>query len=115
MSLFDPVALVMDAADPDLAWSMARSIGQPIDLLISDIDLGTSRNGVALARALSASELAINVLLMSAGKYPEAVIPSAGRFLEKPVPVPELLDCVNALCGIASQTSMGYSHSVHKA
>ena len=108
-------ALVMDAAAPDLAWSMARSIGQPIDLLISDIDLGTSMNGVELARALSASELAIHVLLMSAGKYPENGIPSNWRFLEKPFPVAELLDCVNALCGIASQASMGYIHSVYNA
>jgi hypothetical protein len=52
---------------------------------------------------------------MSAGKYPENGIPSTWRFLEKPFPVAELLDCVNALCGIASQASMGYIHSVYNA
>jgi DNA-binding NtrC family response regulator len=91
-------AFVADAASPSAALSFARSIGRPIELLIADIELAADKSGVDLARELSRSAPAMNVLLMSAGN-PPANIPSAWRFLEKPFPVTTFLDCVCDLCG----------------
>jgi len=88
----------MDAADPYNALAMAHSCGRSIELLISDIDLAAGKSGIDLARELSARDPSLNVLLMSAGKRPPADIPSGWRFLEKPFPLGDLLDCIQELC-----------------
>jgi DNA-binding NtrC family response regulator len=91
-------ASVAEAADPYTALSMARSVGGPIDLLISDIDLSTFLNGVDLARELAITNPSMNVLLISGGDCPQCQIPATWRFLPKPFSIQSLLDCVNALC-----------------
>ena len=50
-------ASLVDVADPFAALSAARSMDTPIELLISDIDLSSSMNGVELARQLVATIL----------------------------------------------------------
>ena len=91
-------ALVIDAADPDAAVSLARRIGRPIGLLISDINLGAAKNGIDLARELCDIHPSMKVLLMSGDECPQGEIPAAWRFLAKPFPVTVFADCVSALC-----------------
>jgi hypothetical protein len=52
---------------------VARALARPIDLLITDV--GSSINGVGLARALSASHPGMKVLLMSARDLSETAGP----------------------------------------
>ena len=96
-------ALVVDAADPYTALSIARKIGRPIDLLISDINLSAGINGIDLARQLAATNPSMKVLLMSGGDCSRYEISSGWQFLAKPFPVEVFLDCVNALCCSASE------------
>jgi DNA-binding NtrC family response regulator len=95
-------ALVIDAADPDSALCKAAEFGHPIDVLISDINLSSTRTGVDLAHQMVALYPSVHVLLMSATDFPRYDIPPAWRFLPKPFPMPVFLDCVNDLCGFRS-------------
>jgi DNA-binding NarL/FixJ family response regulator len=45
---------------------MARTLGSRIELLISDVNLRASMNGIDLARRLTAANPFMKVLLMSA-------------------------------------------------
>ena len=92
-------ALVLEAAEPDVALSLAHTIGRPIDLLVSDIDLRAAKTGIDLARELARSYPPMAVLLISARDLPEPDLPAEWRFLAKPFPVPALVDCVRELCG----------------
>lgn len=96
-------ALVVDASDPFAALSIARKIGRPINLLISDINLCAGISGIDLARELAATNPALKVLLMSGGDCPQYEISSAWQFLAKPFPIEVFLDCVNALCCSGSE------------
>jgi len=91
-------ALVVDAADPYTALSIARKIGRPIDLLVSDINLSVAISGIDLARQLAVINPSMKVLLMSGGDCPQYEISSGWQFLAKPFPVEVFLDCINALC-----------------
>jgi CheY-like chemotaxis protein len=55
---------VLEAADPDAAESLAAAHAGPIDLLISDVVMPT-RNGVELARRITATRPETRVLFMS--------------------------------------------------
>ena len=94
-------ALVMEAASPEEALSMARSVGRPIDMLISDIALSADKNGIDLAREIAAEYSAVRVLLISGGDLPESGIPAGWRFLAKPFPLAAFLDCVHDFCPAA--------------
>ena len=59
-------------------------MNRPIDLLISDIDLSASMNGIDLARELTALNPSIRVLLISGAEHPPSEIPRTWRFLAKP-------------------------------
>jgi DNA-binding NtrC family response regulator len=96
-------ALVVDAADPYAALSIAEKIGRPIDLLISDINLSAGITGIDLARELAATNPSMKVLLMSGGDCPQYEISPAWQFLAKPFPIEVFLDCVNALCCSSSE------------
>ncbi len=87
-------ALVVDAADPYAALSSAEKMNQPIDLLISDMDLNSPMNGVGLARKLSALNPSMKVLLISGCDDPQARIPSAWKFLAKPFHIEPFLNCI---------------------
>ena len=91
-------AAVTEAADPHAALLMARNIGGPIDLLISDIDLRASINGVDLARALARANPSMNVLLISAVERPPSWIPETWRFLAKPFTLESFLASIGPLC-----------------
>ena len=91
-------ALIVDAGDPHSALSIARKIGRPIDLLISDINLSAGMSGVDLARELAVTNPSMKVLLMSGGDCTQYEIAPAWQFLAKPFPVEVFLDCVSALC-----------------
>jgi DNA-binding NtrC family response regulator len=90
-------AMVVEAADPYAALSIARKIGGAIDVLISDIDLSARMNGIKLARELAMTNPSMKVLLMSAADCPECEIPAAWRFLAKPFTTQNFLDRVGAL------------------
>jgi DNA-binding NtrC family response regulator len=89
---------VVEAAHPDTALSIARKLGRRIELLISDVNLSASINGVELARDLAMANPSMKVLLMSGADRPACEIPSTWRFLAKPFSIQGLLDCVIALC-----------------
>jgi DNA-binding NarL/FixJ family response regulator len=91
-------ALVAEAADPYAALSLARKVGRPIDLLISDIHLSAVTNGVDLARELAILHPSMNVLLLSGADRPPYRLPVTWRFLPKPFTIESFLDCVGALC-----------------
>jgi DNA-binding response OmpR family regulator len=90
-------AIVVEAGDPYAALSMARKIGGPIDVLISDIDLSAHMNGIELGRRLVIANPSMKVLLISAADCPQYEIPSAWRFLAKPFTTQSFLDRVSAL------------------
>ncbi|HLK64443.1 MAG TPA: hypothetical protein VKU19_13450 [Bryobacteraceae bacterium] len=100
-------ALVLDSAAPDLALSLARSIGRPIDLLVSDIDLGAAQSGIDLAYELARSGSLVAVLLISGRDAAPYDLPPGWRFLAKPFPVPDFLQCVSELC----RASQGPRHN----
>jgi DNA-binding NtrC family response regulator len=100
-------ALVVDAADPFAALSIARKIGRPINLLISDINLCAGISGIDLARELAATNPGLKVLLTSGGDCPQYEISPAWQFLAKPFPIEVFLDCVNALCCSEPATYFG--------
>jgi DNA-binding NtrC family response regulator len=91
-------AMVVEASSPETARTIARTMGRPIDLLISDIDLGSQTTGVDLAHEFAANDPALKVLLMSGSDFPPHAIPLAWRFLAKPFPIAIFLECVNELC-----------------
>jgi DNA-binding response OmpR family regulator len=90
-------AMVVEAADPYAALSMAQKIGAPIDVLISDIDLSACMNGIELARQLAMANPSLKVLWMSAADCPQCEIPASWRFLAKPFTTQSFLDRVRAL------------------
>jgi DNA-binding response OmpR family regulator len=89
---------VVEAGNPDMALSIARKLGRRIELLISDVNLSASINGVELARNLARANPSMKVLLISGADSPVCEIPLTWRFLAKPFSVQSLLDCVIALC-----------------
>jgi DNA-binding NtrC family response regulator len=91
-------AAVSEAADPHAALLMARDIGSRVDLLISDIDLRASIDGVDLARALAKVNPSMQVLLMSAVERPLFGIPKTWRFLAKPFTLESFLASIGPLC-----------------
>ena len=86
----------MEASNPYAALSMARAAARPIDLLISDINLGSDKDGIELAREVASANPRVNVLLISGGPKPERDMPSRWRFLAKPFKIAEFLASVRA-------------------
>jgi DNA-binding NtrC family response regulator len=101
-------ARVIEAADPSAALSAMRRMARPIDVLISDIDLGSEKTGVDLAHEIAASNPGVRVLLISGGRAPKGGILPGWRFLEKPFAIAEILDFVNEALGSvkSAQTSV---------
>jgi DNA-binding NtrC family response regulator len=95
-------AAVIEAANPYAALSTARNFAGRIDLLISDVNLSASLNGVDLARALTTRTPSMKVLLISAAERPQCEIPQTWRFLAKPFTMESFLECVRALSDSAS-------------
>jgi len=96
-------AVVIEAPNPSAALLAARNFGGRIDLLISDINLSASLNGIDLARALVTRTPSMKVLLISAADRPQCEIPKGWRFLAKPFNLESFLQCVRALTGLASR------------
>lgn len=90
-------ALIIGASNPEAAIKMARAIGRPVDLLISDIDLGADKSGVDVAREIGRENPSMKVLLMSGGEFPQCDVPAEWRFIGKPFPIATFLNCVNEL------------------
>jgi len=104
-------AVVIEAANPYAALSTARNFAGRIDLLISDVNLSASLNGVDLARALITRTPSMKVLLISAADRPQCEIPPAWRFLAKPFSMESFLECVRALSDSASRHCTSESHN----
>jgi hypothetical protein len=90
-------ALVMQAACPDAALSIARTVGR-IDLLVADTEFAGAKTGIYLARELAANHPSMRVLLLAARDYPPPGIPPEWRFLSIPFPTGAFLDHVDELC-----------------
>jgi DNA-binding NtrC family response regulator len=91
-------ALVIEASDAHQALTAAEVLRSPVRLLVSDIGLPGGKNGIDLAREMTARDPSLRVLLMSAGDFPQCDVPPSWRFLPKPFPIGEFLDLVNELC-----------------
>src|SRR5947209_16286447 len=66
---------LIEAADSCSALAIARTLLRPIDLLITDIRLGSGPSGLDVARELSRTNPEMEVLLMSANDLPESDLP----------------------------------------
>lgn len=91
-------AAVIEAADPESAYSKTAELAQPIDVLISDIHLSARTTGIDLAHEIVARHPSAKVLLMSAADCAQSDIPPEWSFLAKPFPIAVFLDCVTSLC-----------------
>ena len=90
-------AVVVESGSPDTALAIARKMNRPVDLLISDIDLSASMNGIELARELRTLNPSMRVLLISGSDHPKAEIPNGWAFLAKPFHIDGFLKCVATL------------------
>jgi two-component system, response regulator PdtaR len=89
---------VVEAGSPGEAFAIARELGRPIDLLISDIELGDAKTGIDLAGEIAAGNPLMQVLLISGRDRPPREIPPGWRFLAKPFAIAAFLECVRKLC-----------------
>ena len=87
----ETMAVVLEASEPYLALQTAREAGRSINLLISDVNLCSSQNGIDLAHELAAYDPAMKILLMSASGFEPRDLPRNWRFLPKPFSIAELL------------------------
>jgi DNA-binding NtrC family response regulator len=87
-------ASLVDVADPFAALSASRRMDNPIELLISGIDLSSSMNGIDLAGQLVATNPSMKVLLMSGTDRPPAEMSRNWRFVSKPFSIQSFLECV---------------------
>jgi DNA-binding NtrC family response regulator len=90
-------AVVVESGSPETALAIARKMNRPIDLLISDIDLSASMNGIGLARELRALNPSMKVLLISGSEHSETEIPCGWEFLAKPLHIDRFLKYVTTL------------------
>ena len=90
-------AVVVESGSPDTALAIARKMNRPVDLLISDIDLSASMNGIELARELRTLNPSMRVLLISGSDSPKVEIPNGWGFLAKPFHIDGFLKCVTTL------------------
>jgi DNA-binding NtrC family response regulator len=86
-------AIVLDAGDADSAMCIALTLDRPVNLLITDIDLG-GRDGIDLAAELSSLTPAMKVLLISGNDARRRGIPPEWRFLAKPFAIAKLIEFV---------------------
>lgn len=106
-------ASVVDVADPFAALSAVRSSASPIELLISDINLSSSMNGIDLASQLAAANPSMKVLLMSGTDRPPSEISRTWRFVSKPFRIESFLDCVLGLWSPSPSLLRSPRHTVH--
>ncbi len=67
-----------------------------IDLVLTDIDMPGSMDGLMLAEAIRNSWPSVKIVVMSGKRRPAGEdLPSRARFLEKPLHAPDLM---NAVC-----------------
>jgi DNA-binding NtrC family response regulator len=85
---------VIDADRAERAIQLAGETPTPITLLLSDINLGSSMDGIELARVITGQTPDASVLLMSGGADPTLMLAPGWHFIAKPFSVPQLLDAV---------------------
>lgn len=92
-------ALVFASSSPHHALAFALELDCHIDLLISNIELADSKNGMDAAREIAVNNPSMRVLLISSRQTPPADMPPAWSFLSIPFPTGAFLNCVRQLCG----------------
>jgi CheY-like chemotaxis protein len=92
---------LMQAAGANEALEIARRGQTSIQLLISDIQLGSGMDGVQLANALTGLTPDLKVLLMSGRPKPHDLKPG-WQFLAKPFSASELLVAVQQILGTSA-------------
>lgn len=84
---------VMEAVAGDEAWRLARAVGGPIDLLVTDVVL-PGLNGRKLADRLRAARPGLPVVYISGYPQPSDDLPPGTAFVPKPFRPRELLAAV---------------------
>jgi DNA-binding NtrC family response regulator len=85
-------AQVFEAADPSTAFRIVTSARRPIGLLISDVELGASMNGIQLAGKVAEFAPSTRILIMSGTEPARQAIPEGWRFLLKPFSICAVLE-----------------------
>ena len=88
-------AIVFDAADAASATCIALTLRRPVDLLVSDIDLG-GMDGIQLASELSRLAPEMKVLLISGDASRQCGLRGEWKFLAKPFAIARLIEFVEA-------------------
>lgn len=85
---------VAEADGPDQAMKIARHSRTPIQLLLSDIDLGSEVDGIQLAKAIIDFTPELKVLLMSGRPHQSLELAPDWQFISKPFTPVQLLAAV---------------------
>jgi DNA-binding response OmpR family regulator len=85
---------VAEADGPDRALEIAEQNGTPIQLLLTDINLGSDIDGIQLAKKITALSSGTKVLLMSGHANQPLVLETGWHFIPKPFTPSELVAAV---------------------
>ena len=85
---------VAEADGPDRAIQIVTHSRTPIQLLLSDIDLGADIDGIQLAKAITGRRPEVKVLLMSGRPHGPLEFAAGWHFIPKPFTATELLATV---------------------
>jgi CheY-like chemotaxis protein len=88
---------VIEAAHAEEALSYIRTAG-PVDLVLSDIQMPGSLNGLQMARQLRVQFPALPIILTS-GNFDPRNAEGLGRFIPKPYDVRTVVEIVSELLG----------------
>jgi len=88
---------VLEAADASEALALLKT-GQPVDLVLSDVRMPGSIDGLTLARTVKEMRPHLPVALVTSHLPPDTVHMADG-FLAKPYAVPQLLEIVAQMIG----------------
>ena len=91
-------AAVYDAPNGEAALALLQNIGRPVQLLISDINLGPGINGIDMAHQVAELSPATRIVLMSGDHSYRQGLPAKWGFIEKPFALPEFILEVKASC-----------------
>jgi len=96
--------VAIEAADADEAVSVLESRSD-IALLLTDIEMPGSMNGLKLAQAVRNRWPPIKILVVSGQMRPQpSELPSNSRFLAKPYPTAALVEGLHALAALSGNS-----------
>lgn len=100
-SLEDDGLAVLEAGNADRALALLRARAD-VAVLLTDVDMPGSMDGLALARLVAAERPGVAVLVVSGKAWPRpGEMPMGARFLPKPYAIRTMLDHVRTALGAA--------------